>query len=368
MNQTIRKISPVILSGGSGTRLWPLSRTGRPKQLLALTHDETMLQLTALRADDPARFGRPIIVANAAHADQIEAQLNAVGATPDTLILEPVARNTAPAIALAALVMPPEALMLVMPSDHVITDVAAFRAAIDAAVPLADDGWLVTFGIAPQAPDTGYGYIRTGEVLADGVRRVERFVEKPDRATAEAYLAEGCYAWNGGIFLFRADAYLAALERHAPAIAAAARASHAAARREGARLYPEAEAFGASPSDSIDYAVMEKAERVAVAPVDMGWSDVGSWDALHDLAVKDDGNNAHHGEVVAIDTSGCLIRTDGPLVAAVGVKDLIVIATGDAILIMPRGSSQEVKRAVEALKKNGHVTLDRPFESALSQD
>ncbi|MET0269832.1 MAG: mannose-1-phosphate guanylyltransferase/mannose-6-phosphate isomerase [Sphingomonas sp.] len=360
MSNSRRKITPVILSGGSGTRLWPLSRTGRPKQLLALTHIETMLQLTARRADDATRFGDPVVVANAAHVDQIEAQLRAVGVTPAPLILEPVARNTAPAIALAALAADPEALLLVMPSDHVIADIAAFRAAIEAAVPLAEDGWLVTFGIAPQAPDTGYGYIRTGAPLGDGVRRVERFVEKPDRATAEAYLAEGCYVWNGGIFLFRADAYLAALDAYVPAIAAAARASLAAARTEGARLFPDAEAFAASPSDSIDYAVMEKAARVAVAPVDMGWSDVGSWDALHDIAAKDGDGNVHHGEVVAIDTSGCLIRSDGPLVAAVGVKDLIVIATGDAILIMPRGSSQEVKRAVEALKAQGHVTLDRP--------
>ncbi len=360
MSQSALRITPVILSGGSGTRLWPLSRTGRPKQLLALTHAETMLQLTARRSNDPQAFEAPIVVANAAHADQIEAQLAEVGVTPAALVLEPVARNTAPAIALAALAVAPDALLLVMPSDHVIADVDAFRAAIGAATPLAAEGWLVTFGIAPQAPDTGYGYIRTGAPLADGVQRVERFVEKPDRATAEAYLAEGCYAWNGGIFLFRADAYLAALEAHGPEIAAASRASIAAAHREGTRLFPEAKAFAASPSDSIDYAVMEKASRVAVAPVDMGWSDVGSWDALHDIAVKDAGNNAHHGEVVAIDTSGCLIRSQGPLVAAVGVKDLIVIATGDAVLIMPRGSSQEVKRAVEELKKSGHITLDRP--------
>ncbi len=357
---SMQKISPVILSGGSGTRLWPLSRTGRPKQLLSLTDAETMLQLTARRANDPVRFDRPIVVANIAHADEIERQLAEVDAPPALLILEPVARNTAPAIALAALSVAPDTLLLVMPSDHVIADVDAFRDAIDAALPLAGDGWLVTFGITPQSPDTGYGYIRTGEELGHGVRRVQSFVEKPDRATAEAYLAEGCYAWNGGIFLFRADAYLAALDEFAPGIGQAARASIAAGTRDGARLHPDAAAFGASPSDSIDYAVMEKAGKVAVAPVDMGWSDVGSWDALHELAAKDDSGNAHHGEVVAIDTSGCLIRTSGPLVAAVGVKDLIVIATGDAVLIMRRGDSQAVKRAVEALKKDGHVTLDRP--------
>jgi len=355
----LRQITPVILSGGSGTRLWPLSRAGKPKQLLSLTHDETMLQLTARRTGDALRFATPIVVASARHAEMITDQLDEVGISAATLILEPAARNTAPAIALAALQAGPEALLLVMPSDHVIADVDTFHAAIEAAVPVVEDGWLATFGITPDAPETGYGYIRTGDEIVPGVRRADRFVEKPDRATAEAYLAEGCYAWNGGIFLFRADAFLAALEAHAPQILAASRAAMLSARVDGGHVYPDAEAFAASPSDSVDYAVMERAERVAVVPVEMGWSDVGSWDALHALAAKDGRGNAHHGEVVAIDTSGCLIRTDGPLVAAVGVSDLIVIATKDAILILPRGSSQDVKRAVEALKRDGHITLDR---------
>ena len=357
-----RRITPVILSGGSGTRLWPLSRTGRPKQLLALTHArQTMLQLTAARADDGARFAPPIIVGNAAHADMIEDQLAAIGIAPQALILEPMARNTAPAIALAALTCEPDELLLVMPSDHVIGDVGAFRAAIDAAAPLVEEGWLATFGIAPDGPETGYGYIQLGAEIAPGVARVERFVEKPDRATAQAYLAAGGYAWNGGIFLFSAGAYLRELEAQAPAMAAAARDAIALGRRDGASLYPQAEAFARSPSDSIDYAVMEKAARVAVVPVEMGWSDVGSWDALHGLAAKDGDGNAHHGEIVAIDTRNCLVRSDGPLVAMVGVSDLIVVATGDAILILPRGSSQDVKRAVERLKVEGHVTLDRPW-------
>jgi mannose-1-phosphate guanylyltransferase/mannose-1-phosphate guanylyltransferase/mannose-6-phosphate isomerase len=355
-----RRITPVILSGGSGTRLWPLSRTGRPKQLLSLTDEATMLQLTAVRTADPDRFETPIVVANAAHAGIIEDQLAATGQSGASLILEPSARNTAPAIALAALASDPDALLLVMPSDHVIADGNAFRAAIDAAQPVVEQGWLATFGITPDQPETGYGYIERGEEIAPGVHRVTAFVEKPDRATAERYLASGRYSWNGGIFLFSARAYLDALEAHAPAIAASAHAAMSAARREGKRLFPHAEAFAASPSDSIDYAVMEKAGKVAVVPVEMGWSDVGSWDALHAIANCDEAGNAHHGEVLAIDTSNCLIRSDGPLVAAVGVKDLIIIATGDAILIMPRGSSQEVKRAVEALKKQGHVTLDRP--------
>lgn len=359
-----RRITPVILSGGSGTRLWPLSRTGRPKQLLSLTHDRTMLQLTALRTANADRFEPPIIVANAAHSAMIEEQLAAVGVTPGSLILEPAGRNTAPAIALAALIADPEALLLVMPSDHVIADVEAFHAAIDAAQPLVEQGWLVTFGITAHEPETGYGYIQRGPEIGPGVHRVDRFVEKPDRATAEAYLTSGQYYWNGGIFLFSAQAYLDALALHDPAILAATRAAMENADLTGTHILPEAHAFARSPSDSIDYAVMEKAEKVAVVPVEMGWSDVGSWDALHAIAACDSDGNAYHGEVLAIDTSGCLIRSDGPLVAAVGIKDLIVIATGDAILIMPRGSSQDVKRAVEALKKQGHVTLDRPAQIA----
>lgn len=354
-----QRITPVILSGGSGTRLWPLSRGDRPKQLLALTAAETMLQLTARRCPPGTRFAPPLIVANALHADLIEAQLDSAGVFPAALILEPVARNTAPAIALAAITADPDAILLVMPSDHVITDVDAFHAAIAAALPVVADGWLATFGITPDAPETGYGYICRGEPIADGVFRVDRFVEKPDRSTAERYLAEGCYAWNGGIFLFRADAYLAALEAHAPAILAAAREAIGKAERAGGRILPDAAAFGASPSDSIDYAVMEKADRVAVAPADMGWSDVGSWDALHMLATRDAADNAHEGEVVAIDTSGCLIRSTGPLVAAVGISDLIVVATSDAVLVLPRGSSQDVKRIVDRLKQQGHPALDR---------
>jgi mannose-1-phosphate guanylyltransferase len=364
----IGHVVPVILSGGSGTRLWPVSRSGQPKQLIALTGEHTMLQATAHRTRDASRFAPPMVVANFAHAGQITQQLEEVGLAPAALILEPVARNTAPAIALAAheaLAADREAVLLVMPSDHVVADDEAFGAAIDAALPVvAGEHWLATFGITPTGPETGYGYIKHGPAIAPGVDRAARFVEKPDRATAQAYLDEGGYSWNGGIFLLRADDYLAVLESLAPEIAAASKASMERAVRDGPVVHPDRQAFAASPSESIDYAVMEKAERVAVAPVSMGWSDVGSWDALHDIAAKDDGGNAISGDVVAIGAKDCLIRSEGPLVAAIGVQSLSIIATDDAVLIMPRGQSQDVKRAVEALNSIGHRTLHRPARIA----
>ncbi|PXA97752.1 mannose-1-phosphate guanylyltransferase/mannose-6-phosphate isomerase [Nostoc sp. 3335mG] len=344
-------IIPVILSGGSGTRLWPESRPERPKQLLALTAEETMLQLTARRTGGRERFGKPIVVANAAHADMVEDQLGEIGEAAQALILEPVGRNTAPAIALAALAADGGDPLLVMPSDHVIADVEAFHDAIHAAVPLVEQGWLVTFGITPDAPETGYGWIKVGDAIAAGVHRVDRFVEKPPRDKAEAMLASGDHAWNGGIFLFRADAFLSALEHHAPDILAAARASMTAARREGSRIHPDAGLFAASPSDSIDYAVMEKADRVAVVPVAMGWSDVGSWDALHGISQCDGENNVCSGDVVMVETTNCLVRAgSGKRVALVGVEDLIVVAHGDDILVLPRGRSQDVKKLIEAMK------------------
>ncbi|WP_188056191.1 mannose-1-phosphate guanylyltransferase/mannose-6-phosphate isomerase [Sphingosinithalassobacter sp. CS137] len=350
---TVKPIVPVILSGGSGTRLWPLSRPEKPKQLLPLTAEETMLQLTARRADGAA-FAKPIVVANAAHADLVEDQLRAAGAEAQALILEPMGRNTAPAIGLAAIAAGagPDPL-LVMPSDHVIGDVAAFHAAVQAALPLVAEGWLVTFGIAPDAPETGYGWIKIGKAIGTGVHEVERFVEKPPREAAEAMLDSGDHAWNGGIFLFRADIFLGALAAHAPEMLVATQRSMEKARREGARIWPDAEEFAASPADSIDYAVMEKAPRVAVVPVSMDWSDVGSWDALHAISACDEGGNVCRGEgILAIDAQNCLIRAEGgKRVALVGVSDLIVVASGDDVLVLPRGRSQDVKKIIEAMKK-----------------
>lgn len=338
-------ITPVILSGGAGTRLWPMSREDRPKQFLPLTADQTMFELTLARVADPARYDPPIIVSGAGHAALVDAQLAGIAAT---IILEPCARNTAPAIALAALAAAHDAILLIMPSDHVIADSAAFESAIDAALPLMKEGWFVTFGIAPTGPETGYGYIAVGDALGNGVHKVARFVEKPDRARAEAMIAGGDHVWNGGIFLLRADMYLGALAVHAPEMLAAAQAAMAGAARHGTHIHPDATAFAACPSDSIDYAVMEKAAkenegRVAVVPVSMGWSDIGSWDALHDFGQKDAHGNVIGGDVIALDTHNTLIRSDGLRISVSGVSDLIIIASGNDVMILPRGGSQAAK-------------------------
>ncbi len=343
------KITPVILSGGGGTRLWPLSTPETPKQFLALTAEETMFQLTVRRVMDPSIFAPPVIVANAAHAEVVEAQLAEIGVEDATLLLEPCARNTAPAIALAALAIDePKSPMLVMPSDHVIADPQAFAAATAALLPFVNDGWLATYGISPTGPETGYGYIQTGDVQAEGVHSVARFVEKPDAARAADMIASGDHVWNGGIFLFRADIYLGVLAVHAPDMLAAAQTAMDRAERFDNQILPDAASFAACPADSIDYAVMEKAAkdtggRVAVAPVSMGWSDVGSWDSLHEIGAKDDGGNTSIGAVRLSEASGNLIHADGIRVSVHGVDNLIVVANGSEVLILPRGTSQKVR-------------------------
>ena len=325
-------IRPVILSGGAGTRLWPLSRAGRPKQFLALAGDDSLLKQTADRA---AHWGDPWVVVGADQAEMTAAEL------PGTrLVVEPSARGTAAAIALAALAAEPDDLLLIMPSDHLIADEAAFRAAVAKGAPAAAAGWLVTFGIAPDRAETGYGWIARNPIaIGEGVYPVERFAEKPGRAAAEEWLEEGGWSWNAGLFLLRASAALAAFERHAPAVAAAARAS----LEDPAR-------FADSPAVSFDKAVMEKAERAAVVPVAMGWSDLGSWEALHALGPHDSRGNRVSGDAVAVDSRGCLIRSDGPAVVALGVDDLVIVATERAVLVVPRAESQRVREAVEALE------------------
>ena len=349
------RIIPVILCGGAGTRLWPLSRQARPKQLLALTGEATLLQLAAERVREPGQFAPPWLVAGAVQASAIDAQLG--GATLGLVILEPVARNTAPAIALAALTAAPDDLLLVLPSDHLIRDPAAFRAAVTRGTPAALDGWIVTFGMTPDRAETGFGYIERGEAIADGVFRAARFVEKPDAATAETYVASGAFDWNGGIFLFRAGAMIDALRAHAPDVLAAAEAALEDTQPEEGALRPDGTAFAAAPAISIDYAVMEKAERVAVVPMDAGWSDIGSWDSLHQVSESDDAGNVVQGQGLAVDSKNCLIRAEGPSVTAVGVDDLIIVATRDSVLVMRRGDSQRVKEAVDALKAQGRDEL-----------
>jgi mannose-1-phosphate guanylyltransferase len=357
MNDDAGRITPVILSGGAGTRLWPLSRAARPKQMLDLTGAGAMLALTAERVTEPGLFAAPIVVAGEGQAADIEAALPALGA----LILEPMGRNTAPAIALAALAAGADDVLLVLPSDHLVRDGEGFRAAVRRALPAARDGWLVTFGMAAERPETGYGYIERGAALSEGVHEAARFVEKPDTATAEAYVAGGRHDWNGGIFLFRAGTMIEALREFSPEVLQAAEQAMAAARRSpstgsggtGAVIRPDGDAFAAAPAISIDYAVMEKAGKVAVVPARIGWSDIGSWEALHIVADKDEDGNVVVGPGMALDAKGCLIRSEGPMVAAIGVEDLVIVATGDVVLVVPRHRSQEVKDVVEALKLQG---------------
>lgn len=341
------RITPVILSGGAGTRLWPVSRPERPKQMQALLGTETMLQAAARRVCAPELFDPAVIVAGADQADAIEKQLASAGLRAARMILEPCGRNSAAAIALAAFEVPGDALLLAMPSDHLIADNQAWLGAVAAAAPLAREGWIVTFGIRPSRPETGFGYIRRGPGLGQAAFEAEAFVEKPDRDTAASFIAAGNYDWNGGIFLFRAGRFCEALAKHAPDIATGVADALGKARRANGRVFPDADAFAAIRSQSVDHAVMEHADRIAVVPVDMGWSDVGSWDALYELSEKDDDANSLAGDAVAIGASGSLLRSEGPLVVAIGVENLIVVATPEAVLILPRGESQRAREAAE---------------------
>lgn len=367
-------IRPVVLCGGSGSRLWPLSRTLHPKQLLALQPNETMLQATVRRSNS-AEFRRPLVVTGEEHRFLVRDQLREVSAKAEAIILEPEGRNTAAAIALACYLdakTNPDQLILVMPSDHVIGDVEAFRSCVAAGVPAAVAGGIVTFGIKPTRAETGYGYIEAGaeDPQFRSARKVARFVEKPDAATAEKYFASGDHFWNGGIFLFRAATLIEELEAHAPEIASACEQAIAAATPDGDFLRPAREPFLASPSISIDYAVMEKTERAWVVPVEMRWSDAGSWDALWEISEKDSNGNVLTGDVVAVESQGSLIRSEtDATVAALGVEDLIIVATRDAILVLPRNRAQDAKTLVDALKDAGvdkaslHPRVHRPWGS-----
>ncbi len=363
-------VIPVILSGGSGTRLWPLSRESHPKQFLPLLGERSLLQMTWLRLHGLPGAQSPLVVANEEHRFMVAEQLRQVGATPMALILEPVGRNTAPAIAVAALSAMAggaDPVLLVLPSDHVIADEAAFRAAVMQALPAAEAGSLVTFGIVPTAPETGYGYINAA--TGEGVRPVLAFVEKPDALTAERYLASGEYFWNSGMFVFLASRYIEELQRNQPGMVALAREALAKSTRDADFLRLDPASFAACPADSIDYAVMEKTDRAAVLPIDVGWNDVGSWSALWSVVEQDGQGNAHRGDVIARDCHDTLVVSDKRLVALIGLSDMVVIDTDDAVLVAHKDRVQEVKDIVATLKKSQrpqvtwHRKVYRPWGS-----
>ncbi len=374
-----RRIHPVVLCGGSGTRLWPLSRALYPKQLLALASERTLFQDTILRTADTTRFAPPLVVGNQEHRFILAEQLRQLGIASRALVVEPVGRNTAPAAAVAAMLLTqhePDALMLVMPADHVIADGDAFGEAVGRALLAAAGGRLVTFGIEPAVPHTGYGYIRKGAPLPElpGCFDLDHFVEKPDAGTAKAWVDRRAYLWNSGIFLLPAAWYLEEIERRQPAIVDACRRALAEGDRDPSFLRLDAESFAASPSVSIDYAVMEDLEGGVVVPVSMGWNDVGSWSALWEISGKDAAGNAMHGNVIAVDVADSLLRTEGPAIAALGLRDVVLVATKDAVLAASRERAEDVREVVEQLRRGGrgehvaHTVVYRPWGSYETTD
>ena len=364
-------LTPVLLSGGVGSRLWPVSRAARPKQFLALGGQGSMLQETRRRLEG-LNCGPAIVVCNAEHRFMVAEQLRGEASESPMIILEPAGRNTAPAIALAALQAQsqhPDALLLVLPADHHVTDPGAFRATVERAMASAQAGKLMTFGVVPSGPETGYGYVRCGEVLADGIFGLAEFVEKPDQATAERYVADGGYCWNSGLFLFRADRYLEALSQHQPEMLAACEQAMARAEHDLDFIRPDAEAFLASPADSIDYAVMEHTEVGGVATLDCGWSDVGAWSALWEIGAADSDGNVSEGDVLLRDARNNYVRSESRLVTALGVDDLVVVETADAVMIGARDRVQDIKQLVEALTASNrpeasiHQKVFRPWGS-----
>jgi mannose-1-phosphate guanylyltransferase/mannose-6-phosphate isomerase len=368
---------PVILSGGSGTRLWPLSRELHPKQFLPLVGEETMLQDTVRRLSG-LNAGQPIVVCNAHHRFMVAEQLRTIGVPPGDIILEPVGRNTAPAVAIAALAAlqgpaGDDALLLIMPADHLLRDVPAFQSAVSVGIEAAKSGHLVTFGVVPTAPEVGYGYIRRG--AGEGpAYPIAEFVEKPNAERAASYVASGDYLWNSGMFLFSARRYLDELAQFHPQMLAACESAFRGAHRDLDFIRLGVEAFGQCPSDSIDYAVMEKTLSAVVVPLDAGWSDVGSWSALHDSLPADASGNVTRGDVVTEDTSGCYLYSSERLIATVGLTDHVVVETKDAVLVAPKDRVQDVKALVGQLKAakrsepSIHREVFRPWGSYDSVD
>ncbi|HRD48453.1 MAG TPA: mannose-1-phosphate guanylyltransferase/mannose-6-phosphate isomerase [Candidatus Contendobacter sp.] len=371
-------IIPIILSGGSGARLWPLSRETYPKQFLPMVDERTMVQNTALRIAGMSDVTAPMVVCNEDHRFMVAEQLRAVGIHPAAVILEPIGRNTGPAVAVAALHAQnagADPILLILSADHVIADVEGFRAAVRQVAPHAEAGRLITFGIVPTAPETGYGYIKAGAALDEsGVCAVNRFVEKPDLATAQSYLQSGGYYWNSGMFMFRASVFLAELERLAPAMLAACQQALAAGRADPDFLWLSRSAFTACPKDSIDYAVMEKTDHAVVMPLTVGWNDIGSWSALWEVGERDATGNISRGDVISVDTHDSYVDATSRLVATVGVEHLVVVETSDAVLVATKDRVQEVKAVVDQLKASrrpegrNHRKVYRPWGSYDSID
>ena len=342
-------IVPVILCGGSGTRLWPRSRAAKPKPFLPLVGDKTLFEATLSRCPASGGFSPPIVVTGTRHLDHVEAQLGPVAGAE--IIVEPAARNTAAAIALAALRLPADAVMLVCPSDHHIGDPAAFAAAACAAAELAEDGWLVSFGIEATAPETGFGYLKRGEPIGAKGFRTARFIEKPDLERAQQFVADGSYAWNGGIFAFRVKDFLTELGTHRPGILEGVRAAVEAGKVDGRSFHPDSELFSAVESDSVDYAVMENTQRAAMVPADMDWSDIGNWVALHAAMACDEAGNCARGPAEMVDCRNVFVDSDGPHVSVIGLEDVVVVVDGDNVMVTTAAGAQKVGKLSGAVNQ-----------------
>jgi mannose-1-phosphate guanylyltransferase/mannose-6-phosphate isomerase len=373
------QLVPVILSGGSGSRLWPLSRAMRPKQFLGVTEDASLFQLTLQRLQGITTDAmRPIVVANSDHRFLVGEQCREAGVEPHCIVLEPVARNTAPAIAAAALAAQADGadpVLLVLPSDHVFANVPAFHHAVRVGLKAAEGGALVTFGIVPTHPETGYGYVKAGQALdANAAVPVQQFVEKPDLATAKAYLKDGSYTWNSGMFMFQASVFLEELAKANPAMLQACQAAWTKAQTDLEFVRLDKDAFASSPSDSVDYAVMEKTSKAVVVPLDAGWNDVGAWSSVWQVLPQDAQGNATRGDVLLEGVSNSYVHADNRLVTLVGVDNLVVVETADAVLVTHKDSAQDVKKVVDRLKAQKRPEVDlhrevfRPWGSYDSVD